>query len=270
MRSRTLVSITALLLAFSACSSRTSPTTTESTIEPAQPIEYTYKVVASYPHDPAAFTQGLVYKGNDLYESTGLVGQSSLRKVDLETGEVQKIRSLPAPFFGEGIAVIGDSIFQLTWQSHVGFVYNKDTFEEIRQFLYSTEGWGITDDGKRLIMSDGTAKLRYLDPQTLEVTGYIDVYGAPASIGNLRLNELEYVQGEIFANVWPTDYILIIDPATGRVKGWTSLAGILDTRSPGLKVDVLNGIAYDARNDRLFVTGKLWPWLFEIKLVRQR
>jgi glutamine cyclotransferase len=237
---------------------------------PAQPIAYTYRVTASYPHDPEAFTQGLVYVDGSVYEGTGLVGRSSLRRVDLETGEVQKTKELPEPYFGEGITLFKDSIYQLTWRSHTGFVYDKNTFEEKRRFTYTTEGWGLTHDGKRLIMSDGTARLYFLDPQSLEVTGYIDVMGAREEIGELRLNELEYVRGEIYANVWPTNYIIRINPSSGRVKGWVDMTGILDTQEGGQKVDVLNGIAYDARHNRLFVTGKLWPWLFEIKLERQR
>lgn len=236
---------------------------------PAQPVAYTYRVESVYPHDAEAFTQGLIYADGNLYESTGLAGKSSLRKVNLETGEVEKKIDLPAPFFGEGIALFRDSIYQLTWRSYTGFVYDKDTFEEKRRFSYATEGWGITHDGKRLIMSDGTARLYYLDPETLEVTGYIDVVGAPEEIENLRLNELEYVRGEIFANVWPTSYIIRISPASGRVKGWVDMKGILGAEEQA-KADVLNGIAYDAGKNRLFVTGKLWPRLFEIELIRQR
>jgi glutamine cyclotransferase len=260
MRSLVSVTITVMMCTSIMCACNNTP---------AQPVAYTYIVEASYPHDPEAFTQGLVYTDSSLYEGTGLVGKSSLRRVDLETGEVQQVRDLPEPFFGEGITLFKDSIYQLTWKSHTGFVYDKNTFDEKRQFSYTTEGWGLTHDGKRLIMSDGTARLYYLDPQSLEVTGYIDVQDAPEEIGELRLNELEYVRGEIYANMWPTNYIVRINPSNGRVRGWVDMSGILDTQEGGQKMDVLNGIAYDARHNRLFVTGKLWPWLFEIKLERQ-
>jgi glutamine cyclotransferase len=261
MKNLALVLVAALTFILNACSCVTSPT---------QPTEYTYKMVSTYPHDPNAFTEGLVFESGSLYEGTGLVGKSSLRRVDLNTGQVQQVKDLKSPYFGEGITIFKDNIFQLTWQSHVGFVYSKATFEETRQFSYSTEGWGFTNDGKRLIMSDGTARLYYLNPKTLEVTGFIDIQDAPSEIGNLRLNELEYVRGDIYANVWPTNYIMIISPSTGRVNGWIDLTGILDTQVGGQQVDVLNGIAYDARTNRLFVTGKFWPWLFEIKLTPVR
>jgi glutamine cyclotransferase len=252
-----------------ACSSCIRPPVESGNDTPTQPVVYSFEVVDKYPHDPRAFTQGLVYANGVLYEGTGLVGESSLRRVDLITGQVQQVRNLTEPFFGEGITVFKDSIYQLTWQSRVGLVYNRDTFEEKHRFSYSTEGWGLTQDGKRLIMSDGTTRLQYLDPQTLEVTGNVDVYGALEAIGELRLNELEFVQGEVFANVWPTNYIVRIDPSTGRVTGWVNMAGILEAYTGEHNVDVINGIAYDAPNDRLFITGKLWPWLFEIKMKRQ-
>ncbi len=222
-------------------------------------------MVARYPHDPAAFTEGLVYDGGVLYEGTGLVGKSSLRKVDLKTGEVEQNVPLPAPFFGEGITTFGDRIFQLTWQSKAGFIYDKATFKPLGRFTYDTEGWGLTQDGKDLIMSDGTRTLYYLDPGTLNVVGQVQVTGGPEAVGVMKLNELEYVQGEIYANVWPTDFIVMIDPVSGAVIGWVDLGGILGSEQSG-NVDVLNGIAYDAAGARLFVTGKLWPSLFEIKL----
>ncbi len=261
MRNLILILIAVLILACNiyACSNT-----------PAQPIAYTYKVVARYPHDPEAFTEGLVYVDGNLCESTGLVGQSSLRRVDLETGKVLQFIDLPEPFFGEGITLMKNDVFQLTWRSNTGFVYDKDTFEERRRFSYNTEGWGLTDDGERLIMSDGTARLYYLDPQSLEVTGYVDVQSAPEEIGDLRLNELEYIRGEIYANIWPTNYIIRIKPSTGRVTGWIDMTGVLDEQGGKQKVDVLNGIAYDTSHDRLFVTGKLWPWLLEIRLERQK
>ncbi len=200
-----------------------------------------------------------------LYEGTGLFEHSALRRVELETGAILHIRELPDPFFGEGITVYGNEIIQLTWQSNVGFVYDKNSFELLQQFNYSTEGWGITHDGERLVMSDGTSKLHFLDPQTFEEIGQLAVFDDNGPVA--RLNELEYVQGEIYANVWQTDRIARISPATGRVVGWIDLEGILTAEDCSEPVDVLNGIAYDADTDRLFVTGKLWPKLFEIDLI---
>jgi glutamine cyclotransferase len=226
---------------------------------------YSYDIVNTYPHDPDAFTQGLVFEDGFLYEGTGLLGRSTLRRVELETGAILQIRGLPDQFFGEGITVYGDKIIQLTWQSNVGFVYDKNSFDLLQQFNYSTEGWGITHDGERLIMSDGTSKLHFLDPQTFEEIGQLAVFDDNGPV--TRLNELEYVQGEIYANVWQTDRIARISPATGRVVGWIDLEGILTAEDRSEPVDVLNGIAYDADTDRLFVTGKLWPKLFEIDLI---
>jgi glutamine cyclotransferase len=226
---------------------------------------YSYNIVNTYPHDADAFTQGLVFEDGVLYEGTGVWGQSTLRRVELETGDILQIRELSDEFFGEGITIDGDRIIQLTWQSHVGFVYDKDSFELVQQFSYSTEGWGITYDGTRLIMSDGTSTLHFLDPQTFEKTGQVEVSDNNGPV--TRLNELEYVQGEIYANVWQTDRIARIAPDTGRVVGWVDLDGLLSAEDRSEAVDVLNGIAYDAQTDRLFVTGKLWPKLFEIELV---
>lgn len=229
---------------------------------------FTYEIVNTYPHDPDAFTQGLVYDaGGFLYEGTGLRGESSLRKVDLETGEVLQIHRLADQYFGEGIAVYDGRIAQLTWQSNVGFVYDKNSFEQTSEFEYSTEGWGLTHDGDRLIMSDGTATLHFLDPLTFEERGRVNVHDASGPI--TRLNELEYIDGEVYANVWQTDRIARINPETGQVTAWIDLTGLLpqEERAQLDRVDVLNGIAYDAANDRLFVTGKWWPTLFEIKLV---
>jgi glutamine cyclotransferase len=207
----------------------------------------------------------LVFEDGVLYEGTGLNGRSTLRRVELETGEVLQIHELPAQFFGEGVTVYGNDIIQLTWQSHVGFVYDRDSFELLQEFNYSTQGWGITHDGERLIMSDGTATLYFLDPETFEEIGRVGVYDNDGSVN--RLNELEYVQGEIYANVWQTNCIARIDPQTGQVVGWIELKGLLTPEDRGEPVDVLNGIAYDAENARLFVTGKLWPKLFEIELI---
>ncbi|MFQ5794705.1 MAG: glutaminyl-peptide cyclotransferase [Candidatus Bipolaricaulia bacterium] len=226
---------------------------------------YTYKVVNTYPHDPNAFTQGLVFEDGVLYEGTGLYGRSTLRRVRLETGDVLQRRRLPARFFGEGVTIYGSKIIQLTWRSNVGFVYDKHSFELLQQFNYPTEGWGITHDGDRLIMSDGTSTLYFWAPETFEEIGRIEVHDDDGPV--TRLNELEYVNGEIYANVWQTDRIARIAPQTGQVIGWIELEGLLNPEDLSKPVDVLNGIAYDAKNDRLFVTGKLWPGLFEIQLV---
>ena len=249
------------------------PTATPAVAPPATPTgtptpaarNFTYKIVNAYPHDRGAFTQGLVFENGVLYEGTGLRGRSTLRRVELETGNVLQIRKLPDQLFGEGITIFGERIIQLTWQSGIGFVYDKNSFELLKEFHYPTEGWGITHDGKRLIMSDGTSTLHFLDPETLEEIGRIKVYDQDGPV--TRLNELEYVRGEIYANVWQTDRIARIAPDTGNVIGWIELAGILSPEDRSEPVDVLNGIAYDAETDRLFVTGKLWPRLFEIELV---
>jgi glutamine cyclotransferase len=225
----------------------------------------TFTIVNTYPHDRRAFTQGLVFTDGVLFEGTGLRGQSTLRQVVLQTGEVLQSHTLSGSLFGEGITVFGDRIIQLTWQSHVGFVYDKQTFAQLAEFTYPTEGWGLTHDGKRLIMSDGTSTLYLLDSETFVEVRRLHVHDDNGPV--VRLNELEYVKGEIYANVWQTDRIARIDPDTGRVVGWIDLTGLLAPEDRQPQVDVLNGIAYDAVHDRLFVTGKLWPKLFEIRLV---
>ena len=229
------------------------------------PATQSYRVVNSYPHDPQAFTQGLVIDNGVLYEGTGLEGRSTLRTVNLESGAVLKRYDLPATVFGEGITVLGDRIFQLTWQSGIGYVYRKSDFSLLQTWNYAHEGWGITDDDTRLIVSDGTATIRFLDPATLQTTSQITASDDRGLVTNL--NELEYIRGEIYANIWQTDRIARIDPASGKVLGWLDLSGLLPTEDRQQQVDVLNGIAYDAANDRLFVTGKWWPKLFEIEPV---
>jgi glutamine cyclotransferase len=225
-----------------------------------------YRVVKVYPHDRQAFTQGLQYVDGVLYEGTGQLGQSGIRKVKLETGEVLQHQPLDAKYFGEGITVWGSTIVQLTWQSELGFVYDRNTFKQLRTFTYPGEGWGLTHDGTRLIMSDGDARgaLRFLDPATFKETGRLIVRDGGKPVDDL--NELEFVRGEILANVWQTHRIARISPKTGDVTGWIDLSGLLDPRD-AVGTDVLNGIAYDAAGDRLFVTGKWWPKLFEIKIV---
>ncbi|MGH9202885.1 MAG: glutaminyl-peptide cyclotransferase [Vicinamibacterales bacterium] len=227
---------------------------------------YGYEVVKVYPHDPQAFTQGLLYVDGFLFESTGRFGRSSLRKVRLETGEVVQRHDLDPRYFGEGLASSGNQLVQLTYQTHVGFVYDRESFRLLKNFTYPGEGWGLAHDGRRLIMSDGTPNLRFLDPDTLAETGRVSVTDPSGPVDDL--NELEVVKGEVYANKWLTDRIAIITPATGRVAGWIDLSGLLRPR--GADGDaVLNGIAYDAARDRLFVTGKLWPRLFEIRLRRR-
>ncbi len=232
---------------------------------PAAVSYYGYEVVNAYPHDPGAWTEGLAYENGFLYEGTGRQGHSSLRKVELETGKVLQQVDLAAQYYGEGIAIYNQEIIQLTWQQHVGFVYDKNSFALLREFDYPTEGWGITYDGQRLIMSDGTSTLHFLDPETFKEIGGVQVFDDSGPVVNL--NELEYVNGEIYANVWLTDRIAMIDPQTGRVLGWIDLTGLLSAEDRSQPVDVLNGIAYDVAHDRLFVTGKLWPKLFEIRLI---
>lgn len=228
---------------------------------------YGYRVIRSHPHDRQAFTQGLFYADGCLYEGTGLHGRSSLRKVDPASGRVLKEIRLAPSYFGEGITALGDRIVQVTWLSRVGFVYDKKSFRLLKRFTYPHEGWGITHDGKRLIMSDGTSILHLLDPTDFHETAVISVFDDRGPVAGL--NELEYIQGAIYANVWPTDQIAVIDPGTGRITAWIDLKGLLDARdAPG--ADVLNGIAYDAKGDRLFVTGKLWPKVFEVKIVKGR
>lgn len=230
--------------------------------------QYTYKIVKVFPHDPGAYTQGLVYKEGFLYEGTGLNGRSSVRKVHLESGEVLQRVDLPPEFFGEGIALLGGKIFQLTWKSGIGFIYNARDFHLLRKFSYPGEGWGLTTDGRILYMSDGTPEIRLLNPETLKEIRRIKVHDEASEIS--ELNELEFVNGEIFANIWQTDRIARISPRTGKVVGWVDLSGILSPMYRRTTDAVLNGIAYDAQGKRLFVTGKLWPNIFEIRLIPKK
>jgi glutamine cyclotransferase len=228
---------------------------------------YTFKVVNVFPHDPQAFTQGLSYRGGFLYEGTGLNGRSSLRKVRLETGEVVQRVDLAPEFFGEGIALVSDEIVQLTWKAHKGFVYRTGDFKLLREFSYPGEGWGLAAHGNELYMSDGTSELRVLDGKTLREKRRLKVRNGDKPV--LELNELEFVEGEIFANVWQTDRIARISPQTGKVLGWIDLQGLLGPMYQRHPDAVLNGIAYDPATKRLFITGKLWPNIYEIKLVPQ-
>ena len=231
---------------------------------PARTPTYVASVVQSWPHDPDAFTQGLVWDNGRLFEGTGQVGKSSIREVELTTGRVIRKRDVPDPYFGEGIVLLGDKLYELTWRSGVAFVYDVKTFEPITQFKYDGEGWGLATDGTSIIMSDGSAVLRWRDAKTFAEQKTITVtdHGTPVS----QLNELEWVKGEIWANVWQSDQVARIDPKTGNVTGWIDLTGILPAMDRRGAEDVLNGIAYDPKGDRLFVTGKLWSRLFEITL----
>ena len=224
-----------------------------------------YRVVHVFPHDPEAFTQGLVYLNGVFYEGTGLNGRSTIRKVRIENGEVLQLQKLDSQYFGEGIAVFGDTLFQLTWTSGIGVLYDLASFQRKGTFTYTGEGWGLTHDGTRLIMSDGSATLRFVDPTTRKLLSRLTVRDGGIPVANL--NELEYVKGEIFANVWQTERIARISPKTGVVTGWIDLKGLLTPRERAQGVDVMNGIAHDAAGDRLFVTGKLWPKVFEIRIV---
>jgi glutaminyl-peptide cyclotransferase len=227
---------------------------------------YGYEIVKTYPHDPHAFTEGLFYLNGFLYESTGLERQSSIRKEKLETGEVVQKIDVPPEYFGEGIVNWKRRLVSLTWKSQVGFVYDLATFKLERKFSYEGEGWALTQDGKRLIMSDGTPELRFLHPDTLQETGRITVTYEGKPVRNV--NELEWVKGRIYANVWETNMMIFIDPASGEITGLVNLAGLLSASEQLAGPDsVLNGIAYDAAHDRLFVTGKNWPKLFEIRVL---
>ncbi len=224
-----------------------------------------YKVIATYPHDPKAFTQGLQYLNGALYEGTGLNGESSIRKVNLTTGAVLKIQPVSAFYFGEGITVLGNRLFELTWRNGVAFVYDATTFQATDTLHYPGEGWGLTYDGKRLVMSDGSNALRFLDPATFRELSRLPVRDGSSPVADL--NELEYIDGEIWANVWQTDRVARIDPRTGQVNSWVNFAGLLKPADRTPDTDVLNGIAYDAQGKRIFVTGKRWPKLFQIQVV---
>jgi glutamine cyclotransferase len=229
--------------------------------------QMTYEVINEFPHDSDAFTQGLIYLDGFFYESTGLYGESSLRKVAIESGEVmQKIDLLPE-YFAEGLTHWDGGLIQLTWRENTGFVYDLEDFSLTDQFSYPTEGWGLTHDGKQLIMSDGSSTLYFLDPGSYRVVDQITVTRDGQEV--VRLNELEYILGEVFANIWQTDMIIRINPENGEVQGEINMSGILPAFERTAQTDVLNGIAYDPETDRLFITGKLWPKVFEIRLVSQ-
>jgi glutamine cyclotransferase len=228
-------------------------------------VKQTYRVVHSYPHDSNAFTQGLVIVDGQMYESTGLNGRSTLRRDNLETGQVLQEKDLPQQFFGEGLTDWGNTLIQLTWKAHTAFVYDRKTFNLVHTFNYPWEGWGLTQDGHDLILSDGSSTLHFLDPATFKDVRDLKVTAGGKPVD--QLNELEYIHGQIYANVWMTTKIARISPQTGRVVAWIQMAGVLPQVEMGNENAVLNGIAYDTVHDRLYVTGKLWPKLFEIKVV---
>ncbi len=230
------------------------------------PARYTFTVVNEYPHDPEAFTQGLIYRDGYLFESTGLNGRSSLRKVRLDTGEVVQRIDVDARYFAEGLVDWNSRLIQLTWQSNIGFVYALDTFALQRTFPYAGEGWGLTRDDRRLIMSDGSSTLRFLDPETFDETGRLAVTERGLAVNNL--NELEMVQGEVYANIWQTDEVVVIAPGTGHVTARIDFSPLRARLDPGRAIDVFNGIAWDEAGGRLLVTGKLWPRLFEVRINR--
>lgn len=256
------------IIALASCGGRTE---TAALTAPAAQSEtsasgvYSYRVINTFPHDPAAFTQGLFFEDGVLFESTGQVGTSSIRKVRLEDGEVLQKRDVPPPYFGEGIVAWDGRLMELTWRSQKGFIYNQDSFEPLGEWQYAGEGWGLTRNDTHIIMSDGTPQLRFLDPETLEEDHRLMVTFQGQPLG--QLNELEWIEGEVWANVWQTNIIVRINPESGVVTGRINLAGLL-TREDIVQhqPDVLNGIAYDAETGRIFVTGKLWPKLFEIEL----
>lgn len=241
--------------------------TSAKTTGKASVTNYGYEIVSTWPHDADAYTQGLVFHDGKLLESTGREGKSSLRSVEPETGKVLKKVDVPRPFFAEGITVFKGKIYQLTWLHEQGFIYDAWSFEKLGQFSYQGEGWGLTNDGKSLILSNGTNRIRFLDPDNFQVRKTIEVFDGRLPVNSL--NELEYVQGEIFANIWHEERIARIDPQSGRVEGWINLSGLRARTEVSDAEAVLNGIAYDEKSDRLFVTGKLWPKLFEIRVKGQ-
>ncbi len=226
---------------------------------------WTYEIVATIPHEPTAFTQGLVIHDGRLYESTGQYGESTLRRLELATGRVEKQIALSSAYFGEGITIFGERLYQLTWQNNLALVYDVETFDRVGAYRYDGEGWGLTHDGTHLIVSDGSAAIRFHNPETFEVVRRLVVQADGQPVGSL--NELEYINGEIWANLWYQDRIARISPETGAVLGWIDLSGLYP-RSRRASEDVLNGIAYDAETDRLYVTGKNWPWLYQIAVVQ--
>jgi len=243
------------------------PSATVNILSDTNPVEYGFKVNAKLPHDPKAFTQGLFIDNGWMYEGTGQKGQSELRLLDFKSNKIIKSVPLDREFFGEGIAQVGDKIYQLTYTSHRGFVYDKKTFSLLKSFEYPTEGWGLTYDGKHLIMTDGTSALFFYEPENFKLVKKIQVADNNSPVN--MLNELEYINGEIWANIWQTDWIIQIDPATGKIKSKINMASLYPENERAAGADVLNGIAVDPSNGKIYVTGKYWPWLFEIEKVEK-
>jgi glutamine cyclotransferase len=267
---RQMVGLLILFLSLATLGCQGTPTARQpgNKSESKQPIPvYGYEVVHTWPHDRNAFTQGLVFHDGKLLESTGQEGRSSLRRVEMESGKVLQKVDVPSPYFAEGMTLLKGKIYQLTWQHQLGFVYDAWTFEKISEFNYAGEGWGLTNDGVSLILSDGSNQIRFLDPVNFQVQKTIAVLDGNVPV--VEINELEYIQGEIYANIWHEDRIARIDPQTGHVVGWINLAGLLSPVEVQDEEAVLNGIAYDEAGGRLFVTGKLWPKLFEIRVVKK-
>lgn len=247
---------------------RAQERTGEFTVLAAEPpVLYGHQVKTVYPHDKGAYTQGLLWHDGALYESTGVEGQSSLRKVDLTTGKVLQNLDLPRHYFGEGLALLGDKFYQLTWQNNKALVYDRSTFEKVGEFNYAGEGWGLATDGRSLYMSDGTEKIKVLDPATFKPLRTLEVYTDQSKL--LYINEMEWIDGELWANVYTTDKIVRIDPRTGAVTGVIDMSGLLSPADIGPETDVFNGIAYDAKRRRIFVTGKYWDKLFEVEVFRK-
>ena len=259
--------LTVTLAGVLACSesSTAKQTPTVATIE-SVPV-YSYQVINTWPHDTQAYTQGLAFHDGNLFESTGLRGSSSLRRVELETGKVKKKVDVRREYFAEGMTIFKDKIFQLTWQEQTGFVYDLKKLEREGEFTYEGQGWGLTHDNQSLIMSDGTNRIRFLDPVTFKLQRTISVYDNGHAL--MEINELEYIKGEIYANIWKTNRIVRIDPATGGINAWIDMTGLHHEGDDPDSENCLNGIAYDTASDRLFVTGKRWPNVFEIRLVRK-
>jgi glutamine cyclotransferase len=269
MPNRSLSRLALTLLLAAACKGETVQSAPVDTLKPPTPVSngvptYGYTVVATLPHDPGAFTEGLFIKDGMLYESTGIAGKSEIRRSDLGTGAVQQRRTLPAPYFGEGIIAFGDRLYELTWKDQKAFVYDLKTFAPKDTLTYYGEGWGLTTDGASIIMSDGSARIRFLDPKTFAVQRTIDVHDGTSPVS--QLNELEWYKGELLANVWQSMQLARIDPKTGAITGWIDLTGILSPADRTGSEDVLNGIAYDAATDKLYVTGKNYAKLYQITL----
>ncbi|HEV8429825.1 MAG TPA: glutaminyl-peptide cyclotransferase [Pyrinomonadaceae bacterium] len=266
-KARLLVALSLALLCLQCQAGANGDRSADSKSQPsgnAPVAKYGYQIVNMFPHDSNAFTQGLILSDGKLLESTGQEGSSSLRRVELETGKVLNKVDVPVPYFAEGITLLNGKIYQLTWQNEVGFIYDAQSFERVGQFKYSREGWGLATDGKSLILSDGSSRIRFLDPTDFHVTKTINVVDGQTPVR--QLNELEFVQGEIYANVWHDNRIATIDPNSGRVTAWIDLNGLMPEGELQDPEAVLNGIAYDQANDKLYVTGKLWPRIFEIRV----